>query len=135
MKNDGLGRPRSGGSSLFFCHRCAWIAAALVVVWVAPVFARITKSRTSPSAKSFGEVGESAWAGWYGIVVGSSVEYQSDHEPSEYGFNFLLEYNFTETLRLSIESEYASIIGKTKDARSISGVGDLERVHLGSPGS
>ena len=60
------------------------------------------------------------------MVVGGGFEYQSDSEQTEYGFPFLIEYNFTELAKLNIEPKYSHISDKTGDGRSVSGFGDLE---------
>ena len=82
-----------------------------------PVSARILKTKHTAS---------STWSPWSALVIGSGLEFQSDSKESEYDFPFLLEYNFTQTLKLSLEPNFVHINAKTKDARTVSGFGDLE---------
>lgn len=58
------------------------------------------------------------------LVVGSGFEVETDSEQSEYDLPFLLEYGFTETLKLSLEPNYVFL--DVKNGRSISGLGDFE---------
>ena len=100
--------------------------AAAVLATALPVSARITKSRSSASTPATPGAEPSIWAPIYSLVIGSGVEYQRDREQTEYGFPILLEYNFTERLKLTIEPTFGRIVGRTPDVRSVSGMGDLE---------
>ena len=82
-----------------------------------PVCARILKTRKTAS---------STWSPWSSIVIGSGLEFQTNSQQADYDYPFLLEYNFTERLKLSLEPNFVSIAAKTKEARTVSGVGDLE---------
>lgn len=103
-------------------------AARLVRIWLLaaamaalPASARITRSRSSASNGT-----PSIWTPFYSLIIGGGVEFQTDREQTEYGFPLLLEYNFSERLKLTIEPKFASIVGKTPDTRSVSGFADLE---------
>ncbi|MEI6972528.1 MAG: hypothetical protein WCL44_13550 [bacterium] len=58
------------------------------------------------------------------LVVGSSLEYQTDSEETEYNFPFFAEYGITEQLTFLLEPSYTVI--QSKDGDSVSGMGDLE---------
>jgi hypothetical protein len=58
------------------------------------------------------------------ITIGSGLEYQADSEESEYDFPFLLEYGFTERLKLSVEPNSTYI--RKKRGGSVGGFGELE---------
>ena len=62
----------------------------------------------------------------YSFVLGSGVEYQTDSEKTEWGFPILIEYNFTERFKLTVEPKFGSIVSKNPDVRSVSGFGDLD---------
>lgn len=79
--------------------------------------ARILKTRSTAS---------STFSPWSPILVGSGLEFQTNSQESEYDYPLLLEYNFTEKLKLSIEPNFVQILAKARDARSIGGLGDLE---------
>ena len=110
-----------------FRTRCTVLLAAGLVLAALPASARIARSRTSASTTTAAPEGVSTfWDPLYSLVIGSGFEYQSDSEQTEFGFPFLIEYNFSERLKLTIEPKYADIVGRTEDARSVSGFGDLE---------
>lgn len=58
------------------------------------------------------------------LTVGSGFEYASDSEKSEYGYPFLIDYGFTEKLKLTVEPSY--IVLRSKVGGSVRGLGDLE---------
>jgi hypothetical protein len=93
-----------------------WAAAAVMLI-TPPVGARILKTRSSPS---------SDWSPWSTIVVGSGLELQSNSQETEYDFPLLLEYNFSEQLKLSLEPNFVQIVATSRDARTVGGFGDLE---------
>ena len=82
-----------------------------------PVSGRILKTRPSAS---------STWAPWSAIVIGSGLEFLTDNKQSEYDFPLLLEYNFTERLKLSLEPNFVYLAAKSRDERTVGGLGDLE---------
>ena len=94
----------------------AMIAAA-VLMTASPVFGRILSSKRSPSA---------TWNPWLPLTFGGGIEFQTDKDESDYDFPFLLEYNFSETLKLTVEPIFSHISAKAKDVRTVTGVGDLE---------
>ena len=109
--------------------RIRWVALCAVglVIAALPASARITRSRPSPSSGPGTPEGVSRLlAPLYSLVVGSGFEYETDSEQTEYGFPILIEYNFSEQLKLTLEPQFTSIVGKTPDVHSISGFGDLE---------
>jgi hypothetical protein len=91
---------------------CAGIIAA-----TQPVSARIIQTKPSPSE---------TWSPLLSLTVGGGFEFETDHERSEYDFPFLVEYNFTEMLRATIEPNFAYIRSKSPNVRSVGGTGDLE---------
>lgn len=91
------------------------VAAALFSVRSSS--ARILRIRQTPSER---------WDPWMPITVGSSIEFERDKEQSQYEFPTFLEYNFTQTLKLAVESNVVHISPKVEDKRSVTGIGDLE---------
>ena len=104
---------------MFWRSTTRWqlIIAAALLATSSPAFARILRTRSSPSA---------TWDPWFPLIIGSGVEFQTDKDQTEYDFPFLLEYNFTETLKLTVEPLVTHIEGKAKDVRTVTGAGDLE---------
>jgi hypothetical protein len=108
-------------------HFRRWLLVPLALLLTAlPASARITRTRTSASSAVDRLRTPSILDPLYSLVVGSGVEYEEISEQTEYGFPILIEYSFTERLKLTIEPKYTSIHAKTPDGRSISGWGDLE---------
>jgi hypothetical protein len=93
------------------------VAAAVTLFLVSPVGARILKTRPSAS---------STWAPWSAIVIGSGLEFQTDSKQSQYEFPLLLEYNFTERLKLGLEPNFVYLAARSRDERTVGGLGDLE---------
>ena len=87
------------------------------VVSVSPSSARILRTRHAPSA---------SWDPWLPLTVGSNIEFETDKEQSQYEFPMFLEYNFTQTLKLTVEPDVVHISPKVKDGRTVTGWGDLE---------
>ena len=111
----------------FIRVRFALLLTTGILAAVPPASARITRTRPSPSAAPTApDRISSLLAPLYSLVIGSGVEYQTDSEQTEYGFPILIEYSFSERLKLAIEPQFTSIVGKTPDVRSVSGFGDLE---------
>lgn len=107
--------------------RCFLFFTLGLLATAPPSSARITRSRPSPSAAPGTPEGVSRLlAPLYSLVIGSGFEYETDDEQTEYGFPILIEYNFSERLKLSLEPQFTSIVGKTADVRSVSGFSDLE---------
>ena len=82
-----------------------------------PVSARIIRTRPSPSE---------SWSPLLPLVIGGGFEFETDKERSEFDFPLLVEYNFTEQFRVSLEPNFVIIDSKTPDVRSASGFGDFE---------
>jgi hypothetical protein len=98
-----------------------------LAVFALPASARIARSRTSaasPPAQTEGV--SSLHQPLHALVIGSGFEYQSDRADTEYGWPFLIEYNFSERLKLTLEPKLAEVLDDTADPRSVSGFGDLE---------
>ena len=108
--------------SFLYRVRAAILVAGILLVAAPDGSARITRSR--PSASSGTK--PSLLTPFYSLVIGGGVEWQRDREQTEWGFPILLEYNFTEQLKLTIEPAYKSIRAHTPGGRSVSGWGDLE---------
>jgi len=107
--------------------RFAALIAVGVGVAVVPASARITRSRSSPYS-NLDVLLETPWyqAPLYSLLVGGGFEYQTDSDQTEYGFPLLIEYNFTEQFKLTLEPVFTDIVGKKPDVQSVSGFGDLE---------
>lgn len=97
--------------------RGACLILASLVASVQPVAARIIKSKPAPSEN---------WSAGLPIVVGGGFEFETDREQSLYDFPLLFEYSFSEQLKVTIEPNFSLIESKSKDVRSVGGVGDLE---------
>ncbi len=91
--------------------------AAAVLATGSTAFGRILRTRPAPS---------DTWSPWLPLTIGSGVEFETDKDQSQYDFPFLLEYNFTQTLKLTVEPVITHIAAKAKDVRTVTGVGDLE---------
>lgn len=103
-----------------FCRlgmRWQLIVAAALLASSSPAFARILRTRPSPSA---------TWDPWFPLTIGSGVEFETDKNQSQYDFPFLLEYSFTQTLKLTVEPLVSHIAARAKDIRTVTGVNDLE---------
>ena len=110
----------------FPCCRCAGLIVAGLLLAAHPASARITRSRSTASSGTLSTPIPSFWTPFYSLVIGSGFEYQRDREKTEYGFPILIEYNFSERIKLTIEPKFSKIVGRTPDVRSVSGFGDLE---------
>jgi hypothetical protein len=98
-------------------NRIAGGLLIVVVLAVPPASARITKSKPSAST---------GYSPLWSLTIGSGFEWEMDSEQSEYDFPFLLEYGFTENLKLTVEPVIVYIESRSKDVESVSGFGDLE---------
>ena len=106
--------------------RCGLLICAGVLSAVLPASARIIRSRPSAASASYEGAVPSVWAPLYAFVLGGGFEYERSREQTEYGFPFLLEYNVTEKVKLTLEPKYTSLAARSRDARSVKGFGDLE---------
>lgn len=93
------------------------LVAAGSLVSIQPASARIIRTRPSPSE---------TWSSLLPLVIGGGVEFETDEERSEFEFPLLVEYNFTEQFRLSLEPAFVLIDSKNEDVRSAGGFGDFE---------
>jgi hypothetical protein len=90
----------------------------ILALFIAPTAsARILHTRSTPSE---------TWNPWLPLTIGSGVEFETDKDQSQYDFPMLLEYNFTQTLKLTIEPHVVYIVAKAKDVRTVVGFADLE---------
>lgn len=114
-------RDRGNPTDTAPAFRCSLLIAATVLASTPPAFAKILTTR--PTASS----------GWVTnslaqerFTIGSGFEIQSDSDEVQYDFPFLIEYNFTETLNLTIEPDIVYIESKNPRNRSVTGFNDLE---------
>ena len=106
--------------------RCTALIAVGLLAAAYPASARITRSRSTASSGTLPTPIPSFWTPFYSLVIGGGFEYQRDREQTEYGFPILIEYNFSERFKLTIEPKFSKIVGRTPDVRSVSGFGDLD---------
>ena len=78
---------------------------------------KIVKTRTAPSE---------TWNPFLPLTVGLNLEYETNNEQTQYDMPMLVEYNFNEQFKLTLEPDYLVIDGKAKDVKSVSGWGDTE---------
>ena len=107
----GLRRRKNFGQS------AALVASSFLLLTICTAHARILRTRPTPSE---------TWDPLLPLTIGSGIEFETNSESSQYDFPFLLEYNLTEPLRITIEPDLTYIHAKTKDARTVTGFGDLE---------
>jgi hypothetical protein len=91
------------------------MAASLILATHAS--GRILHSRFAPSQ---------TWDPWLPLTIGSGIEYERDSEQRQFDFPILLEYNFTQTLKLTVEPNIVHISPKRKDVREVTGLDDME---------
>jgi len=96
-------------------YRGFFVAAVFIAVAHAP--ARILHTKIPPSE---------TWDPWLPFTLGSGVEYERDSEQRQLDFPMLLEYNFTQTLKLTVEPNIVYILPKRKGVREVGAFGDLE---------
>jgi hypothetical protein len=96
--------------------RLILIVAGLLAV-ARPVSAGVLSTRPSPSE---------TYSPLLSLTVGGSFEFETDRERSEYAFPLLVEYNITETLRATLEPNFAYLRSRDPNVRSVGGMGDLE---------
>ncbi|HKC50065.1 MAG TPA: hypothetical protein VKF60_04675 [Myxococcota bacterium] len=90
-----------------------------MVAGASPGLAQSTIYKTRKSASS-------TWSTVLPLTIGSAFEFESNKEQTEWGFPILIQYNFTETLQMSLEPTFGHIKGNTEDVRTVGGMGDLE---------
>ena len=102
----------------FYCAPvCRCCAIALTAIALFSAQARILRTRVAPSE---------TWDPWLPLTLGSGIEFETNKEQSQVDFPMLLEYNFSQKLKLTVEPNIVYISPKTKDVREVGGVGDLE---------
>ena len=87
------------------------LAAAL------PASARILTLRPTPSE---------TWNPWLPFTLAGGFEFETDRQESRYDFPLLVDYNFSEWFKLSLEQNFSYIHAKKAGVSSVGGVGDLE---------
>jgi hypothetical protein len=94
--------------------RCL-LAVTTLIVAAGPASAQIlTRTTQRPSEN---------WSPLLPLTVGGGFEFQTDHGETEYNFPLLLQYNFTEFLKLSAEPNITYLVNQGKH---VAGLGDLE---------
>lgn len=97
--------------------RGGWLIALGVMMPGPAVLARITQTIPPPS-ETFDPLLQ--------LTLGGSVEYETDRTKSQYNFPLLIEYNFSEYLKLTLQPSVGYIQGRQPGVRTIGGLGDLE---------
>lgn len=92
------------------------LAAALAMAGN-PALARIMKTKPSASAN---------WNLGLPLLIGSAVEFETDSEQSQYDFPILMEYNFSEDLKIALEQNIVHISSKSPDVRSLTAYDEIE---------
>lgn len=82
-----------------------------------PVSARILTTKPTPS---------DTWSPLLPLTIGGGFEFQTDKDQTEFNFPLLIEYNFTEQLKLTVEPNVVLIEPERKGVHSADGFGDLE---------
>jgi hypothetical protein len=95
------------------------LTAACALAGARPSFAQSTIYRTRKSASS-------TWSPVLPLTIGSGLEFETNKEKTEWGFPVLIQYNFTETLQMTLEPNFGHIKGKTEDVQTVGGMGDFE---------
>jgi hypothetical protein len=103
-------------------RRSEWKLCTAAAIWsflfaVCAVSAKILHTRQEPSAN---------WDPWLPLTIGSGIEFETNKEDTQYDFPMLLEYNFTQTLKLTVEPTVEHISSKVKGGRTVTGLGDME---------
>src|SRR5262249_55736106 len=93
------------------------VGSSFLLLTICTAQARILRTRPTPLE---------TWDPLLPLTIGSAVEFETDNTSSQYSFPMLLEYNFSEPLRITIEPNIGHIDAKANDARTVTGVGDLE---------
>jgi len=99
--------------------RCGFLVTLAVLAGTGPAFAQSTIYKTRKSASS-------TWSTVLPLTIGSGFEFETNKDQTEWGFPILIQYNFTETLQVSLEPAFGHIKGKTEDVRTVGGLSDLE---------
>src|SRR5580765_5902762 len=94
-----------------------WLILIVAIAVAAPRSASaqiLTRTTQRPSEN---------WSPLLPLTVGGGFEFQTDHGETEYNFPLLLEYNFTEYVKVSLEP---NVIYLENQGQHSAGFGDLE---------
>jgi hypothetical protein len=95
-----------------------WVVAILMATVIRPADAQIlTRTTQRPSEN---------WNPTLPLTIGAALEFETNKEESAYNFPLLVEYNFSESVKLSLEPTFVYVRAKTKDVQTVGGAGDLE---------
>jgi len=97
--------------------RWGLLISAGLVAFVPPVSARILTTKPTPS---------DTWSLALPLTIGGGFEFQTDKRQTEFNFPLLIEYNFTDQLRLTVEPTVVYIEPEKKSEHSSDGIGDTE---------
>jgi hypothetical protein len=86
-------------------NRAAFMAFSFLLMTICTAHARILRTRPTPSE---------TWDPLLPLTIGSGIDFETNSKSSQYDLPFLLEYNFTEPLRMTIEPNVVHIHAKTK---------------------
>src|SRR5262245_23962652 len=84
--------------------RWAVLIVLSMVAVTQPVSAKILSTRPPPSE---------TWSPLLSLTIGGGFEFETDSERSKYEFPMLVEYNFTEAIRASIEPTVVYVDSKS----------------------
>jgi len=90
-----------------------------------PVLARIIRRQVTPS-ETWNPAIPTTWSPLLPLTIGGGFEFQNDSDQSEYDFPLFVEYNFSETVKLTVEPEFVYIDSNSTNVTSVGGLGDLE---------
>jgi hypothetical protein len=77
----------------------------------------IYKTRKAPS---------STWSTVLPLTIGSGLEFETNTDQTEWGFPLLIQYNFSESLQMTLEPSFGHIKAKNENGRTVGGLGDFE---------
>jgi hypothetical protein len=95
---------------------CLLILAALFAA-VLPASARILSTKPTPTE---------TWNPLLPFTIGGGFEFETDKDQTEFDFPLLIEYNFTEQVKLTVEPTVVLIEPEHKGEHSADGFGDIE---------
>jgi hypothetical protein len=111
-------RTASGGyAPLAPSFRGTFLILLSMVMFARPVSAKILSTRPPPSE---------TWSPLLSLTIGGGFEFETDSERSRYEFPMLVEYNFTEMIRATIEPTVVYVDSKGTNVNSAAGPGDLD---------
>lgn len=101
------------------------LIVAGVLVGASPASARIIRRQSTPS-ESWNPAVPTTWSPLFPFTIGGGFEFQTDSDQTEYDFPLFVEYNFSETIKLTLEPDFVYIDSNNPDTPSVGGIGDLE---------